>query len=243
MELKILWMYHDLMDLYGDRGNIQVLKQRSNKRGINCIVDTCGIDEAKDISQYDLFFMGGGADREQGLLYHDLIARKDNILEAMHANTQFFLVCGGYQLFGQYYKDQDGKVLEGLKIFDYYSVAGDRDHRCIGNIAIETTLEDETFYVVGFENHGGQTHNVTRPFGKVIYGHGNTYDSGFEGYMSENVIGTYMHGPLLPKNPKIADALIRRSLTKRYHDVKLSPLDDTLELKAQETMLKRLKVK
>jgi len=240
--LKILWMYHDLMDLYGDKGNAMVLKTRAEKRGIDCTVDTCTLGEEKDIRDYDLFFLGGGADREQQLIYEDLLGRKDNILAAMEEKTAFLLICGGYQMFGQYYKDQDGETIPALGIFDYYTESSDRDNRCIGNIAVECTLDGETFKAVGFENHGGQTKNVSSPFAKVLKGHGNVHKGEFEGFMNDQVLATYMHGPLLPKNPKIADALIRRAMKKRYGDITLEPLDDTLENKAQEVMLKRLKV-
>lgn len=242
MNLKILWMYHNLMDLYGDKGNAEVLRVRSLKRGIDCVVDTCTLGEKKDIRDYDLFFLGGGADREQQLIYKDLLERKWQILEAMQEKTAFLLICGGYQMFGQYYQDQDGERIDGLGIFDYYTESSDRDHRCIGNIAVETTIDGETFKAVGFENHGGQTMHVKTPFAKVLSGHGNTYGDGTEGFMNDQVIATYMHGPLLPKNPKIADAIIQRALNKRYGRVELEPLDDTLENKAKETMLERLHV-
>ena len=242
MELKILWMYHDLMDLYGDKGNTQVLKIRSEKRGIDVLLDTCTIGEKKDITDYDLFFMGGGADNEQGLIYQDLLSRRDQIEAAMRQKTAFLLICGGYQLFGKYYRDQDGNVINGLNFFDYYTEASDRDHRCIGNIALETTMDGDTFKAVGFENHGGQTKNVTTPFGRVLSGHGNTFDSGYEGFMNETVLATYMYGPLLPKNPMIADKIIKRALARRYGTVELEKLDDTLEYGAQQVMLKRLGV-
>ncbi len=242
MELKILWMYHNLMDLYGDKGNIEVLRFRCEKRGIKAIVDTCSIGEEADISQYDLFFLGGGADKEQNLIFNDLIQRKKNIQKAFDTNTAFLLICGGYQLFGQYYKDQDGNVIDGLGFFPYYTIASSRNDRCIGNIAIETTMDGETFKVIGFENHGGQTKNVSTPFGKVLKGHGNEYRSKFEGFLNEQVLATYMHGPLLPKNPKVADKIIQRGLRKRYGKVDLQPLDDTLEEKAQQVMFARLKV-
>ncbi len=242
MELKIVWMYNNLMDLYGDRGNIEVLKVRCAKRNIDCIVDTCSIGDVKNIEEYDLFFMGGGADHEQSLIYEDLIARKESITKALQSKTAFLLICGGYQLFGQYYKDQDGNILDGLHLFPYYTVASDRNHRCIGNIALETTIDGETFKVAGFENHGGQTKNVDTPFGKVLSGHGNEYRSSYEGFMNDQVIATYMHGPLLPKNPKVADAVIRRGLSKRYGQVDLVPLDDTLEDAARNVILERLHV-
>ena len=240
MELKILWMYHNLMDLYGDKGNIEVLKHRCSDRGIDCVVDTCDIGEEVNIDDYDLFFLGGGADKEQNLIFRDLISRKEDIRKAMENNTAFLLICGGYQLFGKYYKDQDGNVVDGLGFFDYYTEASDRDDRCIGNIAIETTMDGDTFSVVGFENHGGQTIDVKTPFGKVLSGHGNTYRSEYEGFLNETVLATYMHGPLLPKNPKVADKVILRALRKRNGEVTLEPLDDTLENKAHEIMYKRI---
>ncbi len=242
MNLRILWMYHDLMDLYGDKGNIQVLKTRCAKRGIDCTVDTCTIGEKKDPADYDLFFMGGGADREQNLIYEDLIARKEDIRRAMDERTAFLLICGGYQLFGQYYRDQDGSEIQGLGFFDYYTIAADRDHRCIGNIAVETVIDGVSMKAVGFENHGGQTQNVSSPFARVLSGHGNMYRSKYEGFMNDQVLATYMHGPLLPKNPGIADQIIRRALKKRSGEVTLADLDDTLEISARNIMLDRLKV-
>ena len=243
MNLKILWMYHDLMDLYGDKGNAEVLRRRAEKRNIDVLLDTCTIGEEKNIDDYDLFFLGGGADKEQNLIFEDLIQRKVSIQQAMDHNTAFLLICGGYQLFGQYYKDQDGNIVEGLKFFDYYTIAGSRNARCIGNIAVETTMDGKTFKAVGFENHGGQTKNVSTPFAKVLSGHGNEMHSGYEGFMNDQVLATYMHGPLLPKNPDIADAILKRALRKRYGQVELEPLDDTIEYKAQEVMLERLHCK
>ena len=243
MELKILWMYHDLMDLYGDKGNIETLRYRASKRGIHVIVDTCTLQEERNIEDYDIFFLGGGADKEQTLIYKDLLARKESILKAKESGTAFLLICGGYQLFGQYYLDQDGQKIDGLGIYDYYTESSDRDHRCIGNIVVEANIRDKEVTVVGFENHGGQTKAVSNPFGKVLVGHGNTYKGEYEGYMDAQTIATYMHGPLLPKNPVIADEVILRGLNRRYAVEQLEPLQDTLENAAHDTMLKRLNVK
>lgn len=240
MDLKILWMYNDLMDLYGDKGNIQVLKTRAEKRNITVNVKTCTLEEEVDINDYDLFFLGGGADYEQNLIFEDLLKRKESIQNALSNKTAFLLICGGYQLFGQYYLDQDGNKIAGLNLFDYYTESTDRDHRCIGNIAVESNIDGEIFKIVGFENHGGQTKNVSSPLGKVLTGHGNTYDGGFEGFINDQVIATYMHGPLLPKNPKVADILLKRALSKRYDHLELAELDDTLENKAREVMIERL---
>ncbi|MBR0479156.1 MAG: glutamine amidotransferase [Solobacterium sp.] len=243
MELKVLWLFDNLMDLYGDRGNIQVLKERCARRGIECTVDTYRLGDDKKCSDYDIVFMGGGADHEQNLLYEDLLGLKDDIAYSFEKGTQYLLICGGYQLFGQYYLDQDGIRLDGLGLYDYYTEATtDRNNRCIGNIAVEVTIDGETFKAVGFENHGGQTRNVDTPLGRTLSGHGNTADSGYEGFVTDNVIGTYMHGPLLPKNPRIADILIKRALRRKYGTGELAPLDDTLENKARNVMLKRLGV-
>jgi cobB/cobQ-like glutamine amidotransferase domain protein len=243
MELKILWMYHDLMDLYGDKGNIETLRYRASKRGINVIVDTCTLQEKRNIEDYDIFFLGGGADKEQTLIYKDLLVRKESILKAKESGTAFLLICGGYQLFGQYYLDQDGQKIDGLGIYDYYTESSDRDHRCIGNIVVEANIYDKKVTVVGFENHGGQTKAVSNPFGKVLVGHGNTYKGEYEGYMDAQTIATYMHGPLLPKNPAIADEVILRGLNRRYAVEHLEALQDTLENAAHDAMLKRLNVK
>ena len=243
MELKILWMYHDLMDLYGDKGNIETLRYRASKRGINVVVDTCTLQEKRNIEDYDIFFLGGGADKEQTLIYKDLLARKESILKAKESGTAFLLICGGYQLFGQYYLDQDGQKIDGLGIYDYYTESSDRDHRCIGNSVVKTNIHDKEVTVVGFENHGGQTKAVSNPFGKVLVGHGNTYKGEYEGYMDAQTIATYMHGPLLPKNPAIADEVILRGLNRRYAVEQLEQLQDTLENAAHDAMLKRLNVK
>ena len=236
-------MYHDLMDLYGDKGNIETLRYRASKRGINVIVDTCTLQEKRNIEDYDIFFLGGGADKEQTLIYKDLLARKESILKAKENGTAFLLICGGYQLFGQYYLDQDGQKIDGLGIYDYYTESSDRDHRCIGNIVVEANIYDKKVTVVGFENHGGQTKAVSNPFGKVLVGHGNTYKGEYEGYMDAQTIATYMHGPLLPKNPAIADEVILRGLNRRYAVEHLEALQDTLENAAHDAMLKRLNVK
>lgn len=244
MKLKVCWMYHDIMDLYGDKGNILVLKKRCEDRGIEIQIDSCAIGETKKLSDYHLLFLGGGADKEQRILMNDLLSRKDEIEKAMQEETFVFLVCGGYQLFGQYYIDANGEKIEGLHIYDYYTTSGSNGTRCIGNIAIECNLDGNQITAVGFENHGGQTCNVKHPLGKVLHGFGNCFEGKQEGFYDGKVFATYMHGPLLPKNPEIADFVIYKSLKKEY-DIQLKdlkPLDDTLEQKAKEVMLKRLNV-
>ncbi|MEG0329395.1 MAG: glutamine amidotransferase [Longicatena sp.] len=245
MKMTICWMYHDIMDLYGDKGNMMVLKKRCLDRNIDIQIDTCAIGEEKDLSHYHMIFIGGGADKEQKILIGDLLKRKDNIKKAMDEGTFFFLVCGGYQLFGEYYISADNEKIECLHFFDYYTTTGTNGTRCIGNIAIHANLDGNDIIAVGFENHGGQTCHVSTPLGQVLSGYGNSFEGKREGFYNGQVFATYMHGPLLPKNPEIADFMIYKSLKKEYKEIVLSdlkPLDDTLENKAKEAMLKRLEV-
>lgn len=240
MKLKICWMYHDFMDLYGDAGNIMVLQKRCERRGIDCIVDTCAMHQEKDLNDFDLVFLGGGADREQKLLIEDLYARKANIEIAIKNKTFFFLVCGGYQLFGKYYITSAGEKIPGLGLYSYYTKAGKEQERCIGNVATRCQLDDAEYIVIGFENHAGQTFQVESALGEVLHGKGNSLSDVKEGFYNGQVFGTYMHGPLLPKNPEIADFFIYKALNKK-HSVKLDdlkPLDDCLENKAREHMFK-----
>ena len=238
MVYKILYLYPDLLDLYGDSGNIEVLKYRLEKRGIKCQVDTYSILEDKpNFSDYNLIFMGGGADREQSILADDLAKCKDDIIKAINDGVFVLLICGGFQLFGKYYKDADGEIIDGLGIFDYYTVSGGKRNRNIGNIIIESNIDGEDYKIIGFENHGGITYDIDSSFGKILYKNpNNTYD--FEGFMLENVIGTYLHGPLLSKNPKLADYIIKVGLKcKNKKEIELEPLDDELENKCRDVLI------
>lgn len=239
MVYKILYLYPDLLDLYGDSGNIEVLKYRLNQRGIECQVDTYSILEDKpNFSDYNLIFMGGGADREQSILSDDLVRYKDDIIEAINNGVFVLLICGGFQLFGKYYKDADGEVIDGLGIFDYYTVSGGKRNRNIGNIIIESDIEGVSYKIIGFENHGGITYDISNSFGKILYKNpNNTYD--YEGFMLYNVIGTYLHGPLLSKNPKLADYIIKVGLMKDKKKVSLKPIDDDLENKCRDVLISK----
>ena len=188
-ELRLLYLYPDMMELYGDYGNIQVLKYRCEKRGISLVVDRYSInDSAPDFKSYDIVFAGGGADNEQTILSDDLMKHKDSIKEAVENGTFFLLICGAYQLFGKYYKGVEGNIIPGLGIFDYYTEAQpDRSKRCIGNIVTKAVIEGEETEVIGFENHGGQTFNVNNPFGKVVVGNGNKFEDKEEGFFLKNV--------------------------------------------------------
>ena len=239
MTYKILYLYPDLLDLYGDSGNIEVLKYRLKKRKIKCIVDTYSIlDEKPNFSEYNLIFMGGGADKEQHILSNDLVKYKKDLIEAIKNGTFVLLICGGYQLFGKYYKDALGNVIEGLGIFDYYTIASPKK-RCIGNIIINTKINNTYTKIIGFENHGGITYNVSYPFGKILYKNKNN-KSKFEGFMEKNVIGTYLHGPLLSKNPTLADYIIKTGLeNKEKREIELEPLNDDLENNCRDVLITR----
>ena len=155
------------------------------------------------------------------------------------------LICGGYQMFGKYYVAADGSKIECLGFYDYRTETGAEGSRCIGNIVIDAQLDDLHTKMVGFENHGGQTVGVDHPLGKVLYGCGNSFDAGWEGFYDGKVLGTYLHGPLLPKNPKIADFVIAKALQKKdpgFQMSDLQPLDDTLENSARAALFKRFEI-
>ncbi len=246
MELKVCWMYHDIMDLYGDKGNILTLKKRCMDRNIDFQLSTCGIGQSADLSDFDLVFLGGGADKEQMSLIPDLLSRKENIQKALDSHTFFLLICGGYQLFGQYYIVADGSKMEGLGFNSYYTDTGKAGSRCIGNIIIDANLDGLQTKIVGFENHGGQTLHVDHPLGKVCKGYGNAFDAGLEGYYDGRMLGTYLHGPLLPKNPLVADFVITKALKKRNPDFtmeQLPHLENPFDQAARKALFDRFEIK
>ena len=241
-ELKILYLYPDMLELYGDYGNIQVLKYRLESRGYSCVIDRYSLEDiAPDFTKYDLVFAGGGADIEQNILSNDLIKYKENIKQAIDEGVFFLLICGAYQLFGKYYKDVEGNIINGLEIFPYYTEAiEDRKKRCIGNIVVDVNLNGNSSKVIGFENHGGQTFDISSPFGKVLVGNGNKFNDEFEGFFQKNIIATYLHGPLLAKNPELADYIIKYCLDRKYDEnLSLEPLNDNFENLCREQLLNR----
>ncbi len=242
-KLRILHMYPEMLNLYGDNGNVEVLKYRCERRGIELEVSAHNLgDKGTDFTEYDIIYLGGGADLEQQLLADDLLGLKDNIKAAYDNGTYFLMICGGYQLMGQYYKDSNGEKIPGLGLFDYYTVAStDKRCRCIGNIVIEADLDGQKYKVVGFENHGGQTNNVTSPFGKVLKGNGNCFESKTEGYCEKNVTATYLHGPLLSKNPRLADHIIRYCMSRKIGEEYIpEEINDKLEDECREVLFSRL---
>lgn len=240
MKFKIAWLYYDLLELYGDRGNIKVLETILKKNNIDVEVDKITLNDETDISDYDIIFLGGGTDSAQAMLYEDLIKRKSQIKKAMANNCFILTICGGYQMFGKYYLDAQGNQLDGLGIYDFETVGG--TSRCIGNVVCKTKLNGKEVELVGFENHGGQTKNVKRPFAEVVVGNGNEFESKYEGYMEKNFIGTYLHGPLLPKNPEIAKYMIEYVLENKYNSDQKIEIDQLKYYKeAKDVVIKRSK--
>jgi CobQ-like glutamine amidotransferase family enzyme len=236
MKLTIHHLYADMMNLYGDRGNVISLKKRCEWRGIDVEVVDVGLGERVAPTGCDIFLFGGGQDREQSLLAEDLSGSKGADLRAIADDGGVVLgVCGGYQLMGHYYETLEGKKLPGVGIFDLYTEPGGTDEaRLIGNVLIQVPLEDGSAReVVGFENHGGRTYlGDVEPLGKVVAGHGNNGKDDGEGARRLNTYGTYLHGSLLPKNPWLTDQLILQAMRRVDENFDLEPLDDTTENEA-----------
>ena len=230
MELTIGHLYPDLLNLYGDRGNIITLQSRLERRNIKAAVQTFELADDIDFSQLDIVFIGGGSDREQQLVCNRLCEQKQAIQSYVEQNGVMLAVCGGYQLLGNYYRLKN-ELIRGLGILDIRTEQ--EDGRLIGNVVLQSDCIGQT--IVGFENHGGRTDIGSHtPLGTVLYGHGNDGKSGAEGVVYKNVIGTYLHGPLLPKNPALADHILQNALDKKYGAATLPPLDDALEQQAHD---------
>ncbi len=236
MKLTIGHLYPDLLNLYGDRGNIQCFRKRLEWRGLEAEVIPVLSGDKIDFSKLDIVLLGGGSDREQELVCEYLKEIKADFRDYVENGGVVLAVCGGYQLLGNYYKT-DKKVIEGLEILNITTEW--EPERLIRNIVLNSPLFDTP--VVGFENHGGRTEiGDHTPFGKVFYGLGNTGKSGYEGVVYKNVIATYLHGPLLPKNPHVCDYLLERALKRKYGEITaLEPLPDELEHKANSYIVDR----
>ncbi|MCI9146611.1 MAG: glutamine amidotransferase [Eubacterium sp.] len=236
MIIRIAHLYPDMLNLYGDRGNIIALTERMKARNIDVVTDQITMGKSFNSDDYDILFVGGGQDFEQDVLLDDLKKGKDIEIKRAIENSKVFLaICGGYQMLGKYYKTYDGKMLEYMGALDFYTEG--KEERMIGNYAFKTK---EGIEVVGFENHSGRTYlgkNV-EPLGKMIKGYGNNGEDGTEGVRYKNTFGTYSHGPVLPKNSQLADLLIAKAVENKYGKADLAPLDDTLEIKAQQQVMK-----
>ena len=238
-KLNICHMYPDLLNLYGDRGNIIAFSRRCRWRDVRVEIHQVNTGERVDFKQMDFVFLGGGSDREQNLMSADLTRRSGYLSEAIEDGLVVLAICGGYQLLGKYYKTLAGDVIPGLGILDFYTEGG--QERLIGNVAVEIELGGVRERITGFENHSGRTLlGGIEPLGRVLAGHGNNGQDRWEGARYKNVICSYLHGPLLPKNPIITDYLISCALRRRYREMPLAPLDDRLEKEANQAMLKHL---
>jgi lipid II isoglutaminyl synthase (glutamine-hydrolysing) len=229
--LRVCSLYPELMNIYADRGNIAVLRARCEWRGLGFELAGATLGDTVDPDAHDLFYMGGGQDRDQALVARDMVDTKRDALHAAAGRGAVVLaVCGGYQLLGSSYV-MGGETLPGIGLVDLRTVR-ETGPRLIGNCAIEADLGTGPRVIAGFENHGGRTHLGAgeRPLGRVLRGHGNNGRDGFEGVRKGNVIGTYLHGPLLPKNVWLADRLIELAL-----GTGLRPLDDTMEEAAHQS--------
>ena len=238
MNITIGHLYPDLLNLYGDRGNIQCMRKRLEWRGIGCEVREFQLTDPIDFSALDIVLLGGGSDREQMIVCTKLKSIRKDFKAYVEDGGVVIAVCGGYQLLGHYYDTDKGRI-EGLSLVDLYTEQG--SPRLISNIVLQNDSLGHP--ITGFENHGGRTYTgEMRPFGKVLSGFGNNGQDRKEGVIYKNVTGTYLHGPLLPKNPHVCDYLLKNALERKYGNSELSPLDDTQEYEANQYMLKRLKV-
>jgi lipid II isoglutaminyl synthase (glutamine-hydrolysing) len=228
-------LYPDYLNIYADRGNIAVLTERARLRGHELEVVPIGL--AADVpAGIDLFYVGGGQDREQALVSHDLVRKGDALHAAVGAGAAFLAVCGGYQLLGRFYRGRDGAELPGIGLLPLHTVAGER--RMIGDVLLACDWAGET--LAGFENHAGRTYldDGAEPLGRVLAGFGNDGQSSVEGCRHGRVYGTYLHGPLLPRNPWFADLLLGEAL-----GVELEPLPDELEAQAHAVSAERARAR
>jgi CobQ-like glutamine amidotransferase family enzyme len=231
MELRVLALYPDQMNIYADRGNIVFLQRRCEWRGIGFAYAGAGPGDPVDAAAHDLFYVGGGQDRDQRAVAADMVATKRDALAAAAGDGAVLLaVCGGYQLLGRSYLDVAGHELPGIGLLPLQTVAGDR--RMIGDVLLECEWAGET--LAGFENHAGRTilDEGAEPLGRVVAGFGNDGRSGLEGCRYRRAYGTYLHGPLLPRNPWLADRLLEEALAHAGAEERLAPLADELEHEA-----------
>lgn len=234
-KITILHLYPREMSIYGDFGNVLTLRRRLEWRGYEVEIIEAGVDDDPKIAEADIIFAGGGQDRGQIAVGQDLQRHKDALLKACEAGVPILTICGTYQLFGHHFTTLDGTNIPGIGLFDAETV-GSKD-RMIGNVIIDS----EFGQIVGFENHSGKTklNESQQPLGNATKGFGNDGSSGFEGARVNNTFGTYMHGPVLPKNPSFTDYLILTALKNKYGVTELKPLDDQLEEAAHKSASSR----
>ncbi len=237
LKLKIAHLYPDLLNIYGDMGNVQTIIKRSEWRDIEVEYHKICTNQPFNSDNYDLFFAGGGQDTQQIIAAEQLYKNKDEFFKALNKNKPMLTICGSYQLFGREYITSDKKSIQGISLFDCYTIAGDT--RFIGNVTAENDFLNVKS-VVGFENHSGLTYldNQESAFLKIKVGNGNNGADKTEGIKLANFFGTYLHGPLLPKNPHFCDFLIKEALCAKYNcDIPLLELNDNIELMAHASQV------
>jgi CobQ-like glutamine amidotransferase family enzyme len=241
--IRVGHLYPEYLNIYADRGNIAVLSRRAAWRGHELEVQAIGMDDAVAPGAHDLLYVGGGQDREQALVARDIAGKGEALREAVAGGAAVLAVCGGYQLLGHFYRDRSGAELPGAGVLPLHTMAGDR--RMIGDVLLECELEPgHRRTIAGFENHAGRTilEDGAEPLGRVVAGFGNDGESGFEGCRAGRVVGTYLHGPLLPRNPWLADWLLAQAIGHRTGDPPtFEPLTDTLEDEAHRVAAARAK--
>lgn len=254
--LNICHLYPDLMDTYGDKGNITSIVRRCQWRNIETIVSNLSLGDNLEPNKFDIYFFGGGQDRQQSIVAKDLKNKATNLKRAIKNEAVLLSICGGYQLLQNYFKTQEGVKIPGIGLFDAYTVAS--SNRMIQNLLIEinpqlykdvheiyhsTSLQSPTSYLIGFENHSGKTflNPNLQPLGTVVQGSGNNGEDKTEGAVYKNAFGCYLHGSLLPKNPHFADYLISKALQRKYGQIKLTPLDDSIEWQTHKSMVQRIR--
>ena len=245
MKIVVGHLYPDYLNIYADRGNIAVLSRRAAWRGHELEVRAVSVSEPVRPGEHDLLYVGGGQDREQALVAEDLAAKAEGVREAVAAGAAVLAVCGGYQLLGRSYRDLHGGDLPGIGLFPLDTVAGKT--RMIGDVLLECELEPGLRRTLaGFENHAGRTHldPGAEPLGRVVAGFGNDGESGWEGCRVGRAVGTYLHGPLLPRNPWFADWLLAQALAHRLGEPpELAPLPDDLEQQAHDVSARRARIR
>jgi lipid II isoglutaminyl synthase (glutamine-hydrolysing) len=241
VRISVGHLYPEYLNIYADRGNIAVLARRAAWRGHELEVEPVSADDLLVPGVHDLLYIGGGQDREQALVAHDLVGKRDTVLESAAGGAAVLAVCGGYQLLGRYYRFASGEELPGVGLFPHHTIAGVR--RMIGDILLETDLAGERRTIAGFENHAGRTYldADAEPLGRVVAGFGNDGESGHEGCRVGRAVGTYLHGPLLPRNPWLADWLLAQAIAHRTggEPLPFEPLDDELESEAHAVSAQR----
>ncbi|MBN1049266.1 glutamine amidotransferase [Clostridium botulinum] len=239
MELNICHLYPDLLNVYGDVGNVLILKHRAEERGIKVNIINSSINDTIDKDEIDIIFFGGGQDYEQSIVSEDLnTIKKDSLISYVEEGKVLLAICGGYQLLGKYYTAPNGEKINGLGVLNIYTEGGDT--RFIGNTEIYNEACNQTY--VGFENHSGRTYiNDHTPLGKCIHGYGNNGEDGNEGCIYKNTFCSYFHGSFLSKNPEFADKLLALALKNKYgNEVALDVLDDNFEINAKKSIQKKL---